>query len=144
LPPPTTRRASAPSTRGEIQSLFGWNDAKLQSNAPSIKFTSNYKMDSTDLWTCSDGSTQSRTSTVMQSRALNVTPQTNPHGKVLGWTLNGIDQSKAGTYLSGGYTGAPYVGYCGAGGFTGFLPHVFTNTVVPGVYVNGVSLPATV
>jgi hypothetical protein len=131
--------------KGDVQSLFGWNDAALQNawKAGKITFTSKYVLSSEQRWSCSDGTTQSRTSNVTQSRLLNVTAVTNPHGKVTGFTLNGIDQSKPGDFLGGGYTGAPYVGSCGAGWSTGFLPTVFTNTVVPGVYVNGVELPVT-
>ena len=133
-------------SKGDVQSLFGWNDATLQAKVKSgdVKFTSRYTMASSDVWSCSDGSTQSRTSTVTQSRALDATPIFNASAnKVTGFTLNGIDEAKGGTYLGGERTGAPYVGYCPTGGFSGFLPHVFTNTVVPGVYVNGVSLPVT-
>jgi hypothetical protein len=36
------------------------------------------------------------------------------------------------------------MGACPAGSYmTGFLPAVFTNTVMPGVMVNGIELPVT-
>ena len=133
--------------KGDVQTaLGGINDATLQSmwKDGKIKFTSKYQMDSTDVWNCSNGSTNSRTSRVMQSRVLDVTAATNTHGKVTsGWKLNGVNENVGGTYLGGERFGAPYVGYCPAGAFTGFAPHVFTNTVLPGVKVNGIDLPVT-
>ena len=118
--------------KGDVMKPFGWNETKFQNSVHSVKFTVKYQMDSTDVWSCSDGSTQSRTSRVMQSRALNVTNVRNESAnKVTGFTLNGINENVGGTYLSGTRLGAPYVGYCPAGGFTGFLPHVFENTVLP-------------
>jgi Ni/Co efflux regulator RcnB len=129
----------------DVQNVFGWNDAKPQDNAAkgNVKFTSKYQMDSTDAWDCGN-SIQQRTSRVIQSRVLNVSATKNPHGKVLGWTLNGINENLGGTYLGGERIGAPYVGYCPPGeAFGGFLPHVFTNTVIPGVQVNGADLPNT-
>jgi len=132
--------------KGDVQTLFGWNDATLQAKVKSgdVKFTGKYVMSNATRWSCSDGSIQQQESRVTQSRALNVTPIFNASAnKVTGFTLNGIDMAKAGTYVSGERVGAPYVGHCPAGWFTGFLPNVFTNTVVPGVYVNGVDLPVT-
>ena len=91
--------------KGDVQTLVGWNDKTWQAKVGDVRFTSKYRVDSTDVWSCSDGSTQSRIR---------------------------IDENKGGTYLSGTRIGAPYVGYCPTGGFTGFLPHEFTNTVIPG------------
>jgi hypothetical protein len=133
-------------TKGEVQKALGWNNAEFDANVkpgvPVPTFTGLVQMDSTDVWSCSDGSTESRTSRVIQSQAFNVKQVLNGNGKqVTGWTLNGT--VGYGSYVSGTRLGAPYVGYCANGGFTGFLPHVFENTVLPGVSVNGVALAVT-
>jgi len=124
--------------KGKVQSLFGWNDATFQEKVKSgyLKFYSKHTMSTETRWQCGDG-VQSRTSTVKELRALDVTLLTNAQDKVTGFTLNGIDQSKAGDLISAEWTGAPDVEYCPAGDFVGFLPDVFTSTVMPGVYVNG-------
>ena len=133
-------------SKGDVQSaLGGINDATLQSKWKSgeIKFTSEYQMDSIDQWTCSDGSIGQRTLRTVQAKPLNVTPITNAQGKVTsGWTLNGVNNNVAGSFLRGERIGTMYE--CPAGSyFTGFAPHVFENTVLPGVYVNGTYLPIT-
>jgi hypothetical protein len=129
-------------SKGTVQDMFDWNDAKLQQNAPTIKFSVKYQMDNETRWTCSDGSTNSQTSRVLQSRVLKTTAETNPHGKVLRWNLDGVDETKGGSYISGKRFGAAYVGFCSTGYATGFLSNVFTNTTLPGVQVNGVDLVA--
>ena len=106
-------------------------------------FTAKYQMDSTDVWSCSNGNTQSRTSRVMQSIPLKTEFNRNANNKIEGWNLNGVDNTKGGTYLGGERLGAPYVGYCPSGGFTGFLPHEFDNKVISGVKLNGVDLKSS-
>ena len=108
-------------------------------------------MDTNTRWSCSDGSVGTWTIRTVQSRQLVATPETNKHGKVTsGWTLNGIDQTKGGTFVRGERIGT--MGACPAGsGMTGFLSQnpadQFVNTVLPGVKVayNGTSydLPVT-
>jgi hypothetical protein len=131
--------------KGDVMQKFGMNESKFQAavkTPDAFKFTVKYQMDSTDVWSCSDGSTESRTSRVLQSRALNVTNVFNTSAnKVTGFTLDGINENVGGSYLSGTRFGAPYVGYCSAGGFAGFLPHVFENTVLPGVSVSNNGTP---
>jgi hypothetical protein len=71
------------------------------------------------------------------------TPVLSGNGKqITGWDLTGFGFQ----YVSGGYSGAPYVGYCPAGeSFGGFLPNVFTMDVTDGgLKVNGIiDLPNT-
>jgi hypothetical protein len=132
--------------KGDVQTaLGGINDPTFQTqwNNKEIKFTAKRVLSTETVWQCGN-STNSRTSTVTQAQPMNVTPNLNPQGKVAdGFNLNGIDTSKGGTYISGAYSGAPYVGYCASGAFGGFLPHVFKDTVLPDIYVNGISLPNT-
>ena len=77
------------------------------------------------------------------------TAATNGQGKVTsGWTLNGVNQNLCGKYLYGERIGYDKMYQCPAGSyFTGIAPHVFENTVLPGVQVtyNGTSfdLPNT-
>jgi hypothetical protein len=134
-------------SKGDIQTLFGWNDAALQSawKDGKITFTSKYQMDSVDRWNCTDGSVQQMTLRTVQAKPLNVTPVTNAQGKVTsGWTLNGINENVGGKFLYGERIGYDRMYQCPAGSyFTGFAPHGFENTVLPGVQVNGIDLPVT-
>ena len=140
--------------KGDVQTaLGGINDAALQDawKTGNLKFTSLYQMDNNTRWSCSDGSVGTWTIRTVQSRVLNATAATNAQGKVTsGWTLNGIDQTKGGTFVRGERIGT--MGACPAGSYmTGFLTQnpadQFVNTVLPGVNVtyNGASydLPVT-
>lgn len=138
--------------KGDVQNALGLaNDAAIQTLFQSpggIKFTAGtVTLGNETRWSCSDGSTQSQTSLVTQAGPVNATPNTNNQGKLSnGWNLNGrvTDGSVAGKYIGGKRAGAPYVGYCGAGFTTGFLPNVFTVTSESGpLQVNGVDLPNT-
>jgi hypothetical protein len=73
--------ASAGSvSKGDVQSLFGWNDAALQTawKDGKIKFTSKYVMATDTNWSCSDGSIGHWVIASTFAQPLNVTPQTNP------------------------------------------------------------------
>ena len=129
--------------KGDVQSVLGFNDAEMQSawNDRKVKFTGHTWLATETRWQCGDHA-ESRTSKVVQDSKISVTANTNKAGKLTsGWDLNGV--GVGGSYVSGGYSGAPYVGYCASGAFTGFLPAVFTNGVESGIYVNGISLPNT-
>jgi hypothetical protein len=133
--------------KGDVQNALGLaNDGAMQDlfKAGGVKFTSHYKWATTTNWSCSDGTTNSRTSTVIQAVPMNVTANTNNAGKLTnGWNLDGI-KSTFGSYVSGGYSGAAYNGDCGPNAYsTGFLPHGFDNGPLGGLYVNGVELPNT-
>jgi hypothetical protein len=132
--------------KGDVQTaLGGINNAALQSkwDAGEIKFTGHTWLATETRWTCGSGD-NSRTSKVVQDTKLDVTPNLNPQGKVAdGFHLNGHGSNVGGAFVSGGYSGAPYVGYCDLGAFGGFMPHVFTSGIEPGIYVNGVALPNT-
>jgi hypothetical protein len=127
--------------KGDVQTALKWNDADFDKNAAKLEFTAGTRSDSNQTrWQCSGGE-QSRTSTVVQSRTVKATAVLSSNGKqITGWDLTGGLQ-----YLSGGYSGAPYVGYCPAGEwFGGFLPNVFTTDVTDGgLKVNGIDLPNT-
>ena len=126
--------------KGDVQTAVGGiNDAALQSawKDDKITFTSKYQMDSIDRWNCTDGSVQQMTLRTVQAKPLNVTAATNAQGKVTsGWTLNGVNQNVGGNYLYGERIGYDKMYQCPAGSyFTGFAPHAFENTVLPGVQV---------
>ena len=129
-------------SKGDVQSALKWNNGDFDKNVANLKFTAGTQSNSNQTrWQCSGGE-QSRTSTVVQSRTAKVTPVLSSNGKqITGWDLTGFDFQ----YVSGGYSGAPYVGYCPTGeSFGGFLPHVFTTDVTDGgLKVNGVDLPNT-
>jgi hypothetical protein len=129
-------------SKGDVQSALKWNNAAFDAGVGSLKFTAGTQsMSNETRWQCSGGE-QSRTSTVVQSRTVKATPVLSGNGKqITGWNLAGYGYQ----YLSGGYSGAPYVGFCPAGeAFTGFLPNVFTSVVADGgLQVNGVALPNT-
>lgn len=133
----------------EVQAIGGGNNAAFQGYAEGVKFTTEYQMDSTDQWTCSDGSIGQRTSRVVQSRLLNSTQVRNTgNGQVTGFKLNGINENIGGTFVRGEYIGSLF--QCPVGSyFTGFAPHLFINTVLPGtvqVTANGktAALPNTI
>ena len=126
--------------KGDVQTAVGGiNDAALQSawKDGKITFNSKYQMDSIDRWNCTDGSVQQMTLRTVQARQLNVTAATNGQGKVTsGWTLNGINQDLGGKFLYGERIGYDKMYQCPAGSYlTGFAPHGFENTVLPGVQV---------
>jgi hypothetical protein len=140
--------------KGDVQTAVGGiNDAVLQDawKTGNLRFVSLYQMDNNTRWSCSDGSVGTWTIRTIQSRVLNATPATNAQNKVTsGWTLNGIDQTKGGTFVRGERIGT--MGACPAGSYmTGFVSQnpadQFVNTVLPGVKVtyNGTSydLPVT-
>src|SRR5262245_19036565 len=76
-------------------------------------------------WSAS-GQEYSRSSVVTQLWSVKATPIIGDVTlEVVGWHLDGGDTYIK--YVSGGYTGAPYVGYTDPGTvFEGFLPNVFT------------------
>src|SRR5262245_33959391 len=124
--------------KGDVQNALGLaNDAALQNlfKSGGINFTSTVTFGNETRWVCGSG-TQSRTSLVTQAAPVNATPNLNAQGKLSnGWNLNGPG---AGTFISGKYVGAPYVGYCPAEeAFGGFLPNIFTSETGP-LQVNGV------
>ena len=128
--------------KGDVQSALKWNNADFDNNVAKLKFTAGTQsMSNQTRWQCSGGE-QSRTSTVVQSRTVQTTQVLSSNGKqITGWNLTGFGFQ----YVSGGYSGAPYVGYCPAGeSFGGFLPNVFTTDVTDGgLKVNGTDLPNT-
>ena len=129
-------------SKGNVQSALKWNNGDFDKNVANLRFTAGTQALSTQTrWQCSGGE-QSRTSTVVQSRTVQATQVLSSNGKqITGWNLTGFGFQ----YVSGGYSGAPYVGYCPAGeSFGGFLPNVFTTDVTDGgLKVNGVDLPNT-
>jgi hypothetical protein len=128
--------------KGDVQSALKWNNGDFDKNVANLKFTAGTQsMSNQTRWQCSGGE-RSRTSTVVQSRTVKATPVLSANGKqITGWDLTGFGFQ----YVSGGYSGAPYVGYCPAGeSFNGFLPNVFTTDVTDGgLTVNGIELPNT-
>jgi hypothetical protein len=127
-------------SKGDVQTaLGGINDDALQSawKDGKITFTSKYQMDSIDRWNCSDGSVQQMTLRTVQAKPLNVSANTNKQGKVTtGCTLKGVNETVGGKFLYGERIGYDKMYQCPAGSyFTGFAPHVFENTVLPGVQV---------
>jgi hypothetical protein len=128
--------------KGDVQTALKWNNSDFDKNVKSLTFTAGTQtMGNQTRWQCSGGE-QSRTSTVVQSRTVRATQVLSSNGKqITGWDLTGFGYQ----YVSGGYTGAPYVGYCPDGeSFQGFLPNVFTTDVSDGgLKVNGVALPNT-
>ena len=144
--------------KGDVMVKYGLNESQFQNiaktNFGAFKFTGNagYTLTTETVWKCGTG-TNSRTSTATFARPLNVTPVWNTAAnKIIQFSLGGADLTEGnGTYVSGGYSGAAYVGQCPAGqAFGGFLPHVFggSNITLPGdvkVTYNGVThdLPVT-
>jgi hypothetical protein len=128
--------------KGDVQYALKWNNSDFDKNVDNLKFTAGTQsMSNQTRWQCGGGE-QSRTSTVVQSRTVKATPVLSSNGKqITGWNLTGFGFQ----YVSGGYSGAPYVGYCPAGeSFDGFLPNVFTTDVTDGgLKVNGIDLPNT-
>jgi hypothetical protein len=128
--------------KGDVQSALKWNNGDFDKNVGSLKFTAGTQtISNQSRWQCSGGE-QSRTSTVVQSRTVKATPVLSSNGKqITGWDLTGFGFQ----YVSGGYSGAPYNGYCPAGeSWVGFLPNVFTTDVTDGgLKVNGIDLPNT-
>jgi hypothetical protein len=125
--------------KGDIQTMFGWNDAAMQANAASIKFTNKLVSVRDTSWTCSDGSEQHSFYTVTSVRPLDVTAQKNKQGKVTDWTLNGLSKTDFGTVTGAGERSPSYA--CPAGSyFTGLNVAQSASTIVQ---VNGVDLPLT-
>jgi hypothetical protein len=122
--------------KGDVQNALQLaNDAAIQTVFQSpggIKFTAGtVTLGNETRWTCSDGSTNSRTSLVTMAALVNATPNTNAQGKLSnGWNLNGTS-GLGGKYISGKYVGAPYVGDCGGAGFTGFVNSTNPATAYP-------------
>jgi hypothetical protein len=136
--------------KGNVMDLFDLNERQFQTAVEDgkITFSSLYQMDNNaNAWTCSDGLVHKWTLRTIQSRALDVDNIVNESAhKVTGFTLNGIDESVGGTFVSGSRPNAasPYV--CPTGfRWTGMVPQTmdeqFVNTVLPGVLVtyNGVT-----
>jgi hypothetical protein len=121
----------------DVQALFGWNDAKLQQNAATIKFTSQKVAKFDWSWKCSDNNTYHWIYTMTTSQPVTITAKKNPHDKVLGWTLNGVTGTPATTNESTG----PQMFTCPDGGMGAALP--FASSTTNGVQVNGVDLPVT-
>ena len=128
--------------KGDVQSALKWNNSDYDKGVSTLKFSAGTQVLGTETrWQCSGGE-QSQTSLVTQKRTVRATQVLSSNGKqITGWNLTGFGFQ----YVSGGYSGAPYVGYCPAGeSFGGFLPNVFTTDVTDGgLKVNGVDLPNT-
>ena len=108
--------------KGDVQSALKWNNGDFDKNVANLKFTAGTQSLSTQTrWQCSGGE-QSRTSTVVQSRTVKATQVLSSNGKqITGWNLTGFGFQ----YVGGGYSGAPYVGYCPAGeAFGGFVDYL--------------------
>ena len=129
--------------KGDVQTALKWNNSDFDKGVGSLKFTAGTQtLSNTTRWQCSGGE-QNRTSNVTQKRNVKATTLYSSNGKqITGWDLTG---ASAGDFVSGGYTGAPYVGYCPAGeAFQRFLPNVFTTDVSDGgLRVNDIALPNT-
>ena len=98
-------------------------------------FTTEYQMDNADALAVQhhgaepDQPRRAGARALVTSRCARTPP--SPPTRLVAFNLNGVDLTKGGTYVSGERLGVPYVGYCPAGkAFTGFLPNVFTNSVV--------------
>ena len=100
--------------KGDVQKALGWNNADFEKGVGSLKFTAGTQvMGNQTRWQCSGGGEQSQTSLVTQNRTPKVTTLYSANGKqITGWDLTGFSFA----YVSGGYSSAPYVGYCPAGG----------------------------
>jgi hypothetical protein len=125
--------------KGDVQLLFGWNDAQMQENAATVKFTSK-KVGVLDWsWNCSNGSTNHNINTISMTQPLDVTSLTNKHGKVTDWTLNG----SSGPATSTTETTGPTLFTCPSGGTIDWSTIKFNGTESTIVQVNGVDLPVT-
>jgi hypothetical protein len=127
--------------KGDIQAMFGWNDAALQNAAKGgqIKFTNKLVSVRDTSWTCTDGSSQHSIWTVTSERPLDFTADKNPNGKVTGWTLNGLSKTDFGTVSGAGERSPSYA--CPPGAyFTGLN---VTQSATTTVQVNGIDLPTT-
>ena len=129
--------------KDDIQNLFGWNDAALQSNAASgnVKFTSKKAGVFDFSWNCSDGSTQHSIYTITTTQPLNVTALKNKHGKVTDWTLDGVSTTVPAT-TTNETSGVPFW-FCPAGSTPDLASFGSKSASTSIVQVNGVDLPLT-
>jgi hypothetical protein len=76
--------------KGDVQALFGWNDAAMQKNAENVKFIEK-RVETLDIsWKCTNGETYRANFSGTATRTLDVTKLTNKAGKLTDWTLNGV------------------------------------------------------
>ena len=114
--------------KGDLQTAWGWNDAKLQASAAGISFyyhaESNSEYEAVCTWTTGEGTRGEKVHNVSHSvstvSAVNATvasdTRKNGQGKVTGFTLNGFGASS--TISSGAVpvVGGPCMGNPGTGG----------------------------
>lgn len=79
--------------KGDVQSLFGWNDSKMQQNAAKVTFTNKQSDTLAVSWMCTNGKTHSGSLSGTIIRPLDVATVTNKAGKVTDWTLKGFNGS---------------------------------------------------
>jgi len=102
--------------KGDVQSVYGWNDADLQANAGSVSFRANLTEVSEVSWVCTNsnnGNTQerSRITTLEAIGNLLHAIRYNPLGHVTGFDLLGWDGTPAGSSSTEG----PPLNSCPAG-----------------------------
>ena len=109
--------------KGDVQDVFGWNDAGLQANATGVTFTYGYSSvyQAVCTFTTGEGTRGEKTHNVPHSEemnvssAVNVSLRRNPQSKVTGFNLTGFGE----TFSESGevpVVGAPCPGNPGHGG----------------------------
>jgi hypothetical protein len=76
--------------KGDVQALFGWNDAEMRAHQDAVRFTEK-RVETLDVsWKCTNGETYSTSFSGTATRTIGVTKLTNKSGKITDWTLNGF------------------------------------------------------
>jgi hypothetical protein len=128
--------------KGDVQSVLGWNDAKLQKDFASVTFTSKAVTVYDYSWNCSDGSTRHSIYTeAWTPQPLVANPVLNTSAKkVTGWTLDGL-----GLALSSSFTYAQTGGVdmlsCPTDASPDYATWGMTPTSTNIVQANGIDLP---
>lgn len=118
--------------KGDIQSLFGWNNHDLQANAESLQFRMLIPSGAT--WKCAGNNPAGKwveKSASSESQPIDsgvsVDARKNKNGQVTGFMLNGIDYSEPQTYTPVGECTPPNIQWTNYGLVSGSIEYAGEN-----------------
>jgi hypothetical protein len=128
--------------KGDVQTVLGWNNAAFDTNAGSVAFTQKSVTSSHYALNC-NGTDYVDDMTVTTTKPVTATAIKNANGRqITGWNLTGVGTGTTSTTHTDPNARSQWLA-CVIGGGDAASSVSSSNTTLPGLYVNGISLPNT-
>jgi hypothetical protein len=129
--------------KGDVQTVLGWNNAAFDANAGSVEFTQKSVTSNHYALRC-NGTDYVDDVTVTTTKPVTATAIKNAGNgrQITGWNLTGVGTGTTSTTHTDPNARSQWLS-CVIGGGDAAGSVSSSNTTLPGLYVNGISLPNT-